>query len=129
MKRLLNPGGVLVINCFGNLEKGKDFFISSLDKTLKTVFLGVRLFGETRGENNYFFVASNKSDLVVVNQPDTAAVPPVVRKKVVTAFNSTVQTEPDRGIVLTDDYNPIEFYDAPNREILRRKMAEFAKRL
>jgi spermidine synthase len=129
MKRLLNPRGVLVINCFGNLEKGKDFFISSLDKTLKSVFPGVRLCGETRGENNYFFVASDKSDLAVINKPDTAAIPPVVREKVITAFNSTVQTEPDRGIILTDDYNPIEFYDAPNREILRRKMAEFAKRL
>jgi predicted membrane-bound spermidine synthase len=129
MKRLLTAQGVLVINCFGNLEKGKDFSVSSIDKTLKSVFPGVRLFAETRGGNNYYFVASNNRDLAVINRPDTAAIPPVLRKKVAAAFNSSIQPSSEQGIVLTDDYNPIEFYDAANREFLRKRMAEFAQHL
>jgi hypothetical protein len=27
------------------------------------------------------------------------------------------------AIILTDDYNPVEFYDAPNRESIRRNLA------
>ena len=30
---------------------------------------------------------------------------------------------PQHGIVLTDDYNPVEFYDAANREDIRRGLA------
>jgi len=26
--------------------------------------------------------------------------------------------------VLTDDYNPVEFYDAANREVIRRNLAQ-----
>ena len=34
-----------------------------------------------------------------------------------------VTVDPGRGIVLTDDHNPIEFYDAANRERYRRALA------
>jgi len=40
-----------------------------------------------------------------------------------------VDTPPEDGIVLTDDYNPAEFYDAWNRENLRRNLAKAAKRM
>jgi hypothetical protein len=29
------------------------------------------------------------------------------------------------GIVLTDDYNPVEYYDAANRENLRKQLAQW----
>ena len=38
IRRVLRPGGTLVINSFGNLEPGRDFFTASLNKTLKSVF-------------------------------------------------------------------------------------------
>src|SRR6185295_9017109 len=50
MRRVLKPGGVLVINTFGDTETGKDFFIASLDKTLKAVFHSVRI--HTSGNGN-----------------------------------------------------------------------------
>jgi hypothetical protein len=31
--------------------------------------------------------------------------------------------DPNAGIVLTDDFNPVEFYDAANREQHRRALA------
>ena len=129
MKRLLNPGGVLVINSFGNLEKGKEFLICSLDKTLKSVFPGVRVCGDNKGVNNYYFVAADRPDLSAIHQPDTAAVPPIIRKKVAEAFATTLAPDPSAGIVLTDDYNPSEYYDAVNRESLRRKIAEFVRHI
>ena len=33
------------------------------------------------------------------------------------------ETDPAHGIVLTDDYNPVEFRDAANREAIRKNLA------
>src|SRR5262249_10005266 len=43
IRRVLRPGGALVINSFGNLEPGHDFFVASLNRTLKSVFANVHL--------------------------------------------------------------------------------------
>jgi spermidine synthase len=129
MKRLLNPGGVLVINSFGNLEKGKDFFIASIDSTLKSVFPAVHVFGESKGVNNYYFLASDQRELPLINQPDTSAIPQMIRHRVAAAFASALHPVPGSGIVLTDNYNPVDYFDAVNREALRKKMAEFARDL
>ena len=56
MKRILRPGGVLVINSFGDLEPGKNFFAASLYKTLNEVFASVKMHDSGRG--NLFFAAS-----------------------------------------------------------------------
>jgi hypothetical protein len=48
---------------------------------------------------------------------------PTRRDEVQQAFLNVVATDPRRGIVLTDDYNPVEFYDAKNREVFRRNLA------
>jgi hypothetical protein len=45
------------------------------------------------------------------------------------AYASIVDTVPEDGLVLTDDYNPLEFYDAKNREEIRRHLAMGAKGL
>ena len=39
------------------------------------------------------------------------------------AFAGLWEPEAGKGIVLTDNYNPLEFYDAANRERLRRTIA------
>jgi hypothetical protein len=43
------------------------------------------------------------------------------------AFATLREPNLDHGLVLTDDYNPVEFYDAANRESLRRNLALGAK--
>jgi len=45
------------------------------------------------------------------------------------AFASLRETLPESGRVLTDDFNPVEFYDAPNRERTRRSLAAAMKNL
>jgi len=121
MRRLLNPGGVLVINSFVSFESGRDFFGASLEKTLKSVFRSVRIHEAPRG--NVFFVASDQEELKPRFTPDLSAVHSSVREEVRMTFNSIVASNPRHGIVLTDDYNPVEFHDAANRERIRRQLA------
>lgn len=127
MKRILRPEGVLVINSFGDFQPGKDFFTASLDKTLRAVFPSVRI--HASGNGNVFFVASPRASLEVLRQPDFDRIHRSVQFEARAAFNGLVQTDPEHGIVLTDDYNPVEFYDAETREAHRRQLALHMKSL
>ena len=124
MRRLLKPGGTLVINSFVGFRFGKDFFGASLAKTLRAVFKSVRIHAANPGEiSNVFFVASDQPELNIVAQPDFEQVHPYYRDLVKAAFDSLTEANPRNGSVLTDDYNPVEFYDAANREAIRRDLA------
>ncbi len=121
MRLLLNPNGTLVINSFADFAPGKDFLGASLEKTLKRVFRNVRIHQAPRG--NVFFVASDQEELKVISPPDFSAVHAAVRDEAEITFSAIVEANPHHGILLTDDYNPIEFYDAANRERIRRQLA------
>lgn len=121
MRRILKPGGTLVINSFGELRRGEDFFTASLAKTLKSVFRDFRIHAD--GHGNVFFVASDQADLQIINSVSLDDVHEHVVERVKNAFAGVIQANPDHGRVLTDDYNPVEFYDAANREYLRRQLA------
>ena len=75
IRRVLRPGGTLVINSFGNLEAGHDFFTASLNKTLKSVFASVRMHAH-EDEGGIFFVASDRPALEFAHPPDLANVHP-----------------------------------------------------
>jgi spermidine synthase len=121
VRRILRPQGVLVMNVFGEFEEGKDFMAASLDKTLRHVFPGVHI--HASGNGNVFFVASHRPDLQILRQPDFERIHYSVRADATAAFNGIVHADPDHGIVLSDDYNPVEFYDAATREDHRRRLA------
>lgn len=121
MRRLLNPNGALVINSFAEFDAGKDFLGASLEKTLKSVFKSVRIHQSPRG--NVFFVASDQETLKLNTPMDLNAVHAVVRDEAETTLSAIVEANPRHGIVLTDDYNPVEYYDAANRERIRRQLA------
>jgi hypothetical protein len=115
----------LVINCFGELEDGQDFFAASLDRTLRTVFPGVRL--HTNGRGAIFFAATDHPNPEFVREPDLTQVYSNLVLEVEAALRSHVETAPSHGRVLTDDYNPVEFFDARHRESIRRRLALAAK--
>ncbi|MBI5799690.1 MAG: fused MFS/spermidine synthase [Verrucomicrobia bacterium] len=121
MRRVLRPDGVLVINSFGDFEAGQDFFTASLDKTLKSVFGTVRI--HASGNGNVFFVATPAKELKQHRTMDFAAMHLTVRQQARDAFAGIKETNPKSGIVLTDDFNPVEFHDAKNREQFRRQLA------
>jgi predicted membrane-bound spermidine synthase len=127
--KVLRPGGTVVMNVFVNFNPGADFFANSLYQTLAAVFPHVRI--HTAGKINAFYVASDQS-LQIFNAPDFKRVHPAVRNVVESAWAGVI--EPGRpsgslalhledGRVLTDDFNPLDFYDARNREHYRRKLA------
>jgi spermidine synthase len=121
IRRVLKPGSPLVINSFGEREEGHDFFMASLDKTLKSVFKSVHIHAAENG--NVFFVAADIPELKMLNQPDLVHIHPACQEDVIEAFSGTHKVDASHGIILTDDYNPVEFYDASNRENLRRQLA------
>jgi spermidine synthase len=121
MARLLGNEGVLVINSFGDFRPGRDFFLSSLDKTLRAVFKDVRI--HASGNGNVFFAASQR-ELKLNQRPDVRF---PAHSNVESEFSAAMTTSPAtdaaHGIVLTDDFNPVDFYDAANREHHRRTLA------
>ena len=121
MRRVLRPGGVLVINSFGDFEPGQDFFTASLDKTLKSVFGTVRI--HASGNGNVFFVATPAKELKQHRTMDFDKMHATVRQQARDALAGIKETDPKSGIVLTDDFNPVEFHDAKNREQFRRQLA------
>ena len=125
IKKVLRPGGTLVINSFGDLAPGRDFFTASLNQTLKAVFPGVRL--HDCGNGGTFFVATDRPNPAFAHAPELANIHPEAQRFTDAGFADVVDTLPGHGRVLTDDYNPVEYYDARNREEIRRRLALWAK--
>jgi len=120
IRRVLRPGGPLVINAFCETESERDFFAASLSKTLKSVFTGVRLHAD-RGQ--IYFVATDRAAPEFARLPEVDTIHPAVQQRARAVFATIIETSPDHGRVLTDDFNPVEFYDARNREAMRRQFA------
>lgn len=122
MRRVLKPDGVLVINSFGDFSRGRDFFTASVDKTLRAVFGSVRIHNDGL-HGNTLFVASARERLEIVHPPILEDVHRDALSQVVAALDGLRETNPESGRVLTDDFNPVEFYDAANRERIRKDLA------
>ena len=121
IQQRLDTNGVLVINSFGYFKKGEDFFVSSLSKTLKTVFKSVKI--HDGGHGNVFFVASDRENLTAPRTRDFSHAHPLIRSSVEIAYRNVVESSTERGMVLRDDYNPVDFYDAGVREGIRKSLA------
>ncbi len=121
IRRAMTPDGVLVMNSFADLDPSNDFVAASLFRTLASVFAGVRVHGERGG--NTLFVASPRADLSFQHPPTFSGVHPLALEEVRAAFSRLWEPEAGHGMVLTDDYNPVDFYDAANRERYRRTIA------
>jgi hypothetical protein len=123
MRRNLKPEGTLVINTFADLRAGQDFFAASLHKTLQAVFPSVLIHSVKREDRNTLFVASSNPNLAILHPANFDLVHGNCVSEVRDAFETLRLTDPNHGIVLTDDFNPVEFKDAKNRENLRRNLA------
>ena len=121
VRRVLRPDGVLVINAFADPDPENDFFAASLSKTLAAVFPSVRIHRGSVG--NTIFVGSLRANAEPSREPDYAAMHPYVSEQVRDAFRTLRETDPSHGRVLTDNFNPVEFYDAKNREKTRQALA------
>ena len=61
------------------------------------------------GNGNDFFVATPAKELKQHRTMDFAAMHPSVRHQAQAALETIRTTDPKSGIVLTDDFNPVEF--------------------
>jgi spermidine synthase len=113
--------GTLVINTFADLERGMISLRPRFQRHWRACFRSVRIHSGRDG--NTMFVASNRADLVPVREFDFARVHSSALSRVREAFEGPARNGPVQGIVLTDDFNPVEFHDARNREALRRLLA------
>jgi spermidine synthase len=127
IRKVLRPGGALVINAFANLESGRDYFAASVSKTLQSVFPGVRL--HSNGDGAIFYVATDHANPEFAHRRDLSGVHPDARVPTETAMMRLVDAPPAHGRVLSDDYNPVEFFDARNREDTRKRLARMSKEL
>jgi spermidine synthase len=125
VRRVLRPGGVLVINAFGGVENGRDFLAASVQKTLMTVFRSVLIHGASYGE--IFYVAGDRVPLTRTHPPNLLGIPPAVFEAAKNTYDGILIPASDHGQVLTDDFNPVEVYDARNREEFRRSLARGAR--
>jgi predicted membrane-bound spermidine synthase len=123
IRKVLRPGGTLVINSFGNLNPGHDFYAASLEKTLRSVFKSVKIHGQEK-DGNIFFVASDRSDLIFLHEPERTNIHPSQIHSVIAAYQGQFVSDPTQGRILTDDFNPVDYYDAANRETIRRRLAQ-----
>jgi spermidine synthase len=123
MRRVLRPEGVLVINSLGDFAPGRDFLTASLHRTLGTVFGAVEV--RATGNGNVFFVATPAAVLTRHRQLDFEEVHPDLRDPVRSLLAEVRGVDPSHGLVLTDDFNPVEFHDARNREEMRRGLVQW----
>ncbi len=121
----LDEGGVLALNLIGSL--GSDnFMTASVLATLRTAFDTVEVMPTFDPARN----ATGEGNLIVVAyQGPRRAVTPRVLSPVHRLAAAQVRANLGRrfdfaagtpAIVLTDDYNPIDVFDAPLRERVRR---------
>jgi len=121
MKARLKPGGALVMNVFGDFEPGRDYFVASVEKTLRSAFRSVHI--HAAGNGNVFLVGSEEPDLRLLRPLDYSTMPEAVQEMARTAIQSDLHSDPAHGQVLLDDYNPVDYFDALNREELRKRLA------
>jgi spermidine synthase len=128
MRRALKPNGTLVINSFGDFGPGRDFLTASIYKSLASVFNSIRIHAVGL-HGNTLFVASANPELKIVRLPDLSTVHRNSSNEVAAAFDNLREVTPTSGRILTDNYNPVEVYDAVNREELRRNLALGVRKL
>jgi spermidine synthase len=125
----LHSDGVLVINTLGDVAPEDDFLTASLFLTLRAVFPSVRMFATPDGAGGIYFVAGHRPLTALSDLPKMSDVHPGCRKRVGEVLRSDTPPRADRGILLTDNFNPAPFRDAPRREALRRHFFAQARSL
>lgn len=130
VRQRLAEGGVLAINFAGRLG-GDDFMTGSVVKTLKQVFANVEIYpfvndGEQERIGNLELIAYNGPPKVL--PPDLISrfeIHPFAVAEVTKAYRQKmVMHGEERGIVLTDNYNPIDCYDNKVKEYIRQGVVQ-----
>jgi len=128
VRQRMTDRGILAVNLIASLKR-ENFMTASIIKTLGQVFDTVRIYPvfSPNGENswgNLVVIAHNGPPLpfnpsTVRNFPVHQFAERSVRDIMGQTFSFPANT---KAIVLTDDYNPVDFYDTWLKEELRRNI-------
>ena len=130
VKKRMTMKGIFAANLIGSLKKNT-FMTASVVRTLEEVFQTVEIYPsfsheDGEGAGNIAIVAYDTPSLTF--KPERVrsfSVHPLaintVRQFLGKQFHFPADTE---AIILTDDYNPIDFYDSWLKEWVRRKILE-----
>lgn len=124
MQQRLNPRGVLGINLAGSLQK-ESFMTASVVHTLRQIFDQVEVypvFSEQHSHGNLAVIAYNGEPRTkqmdrLTNQPVHPLAQQLVQQNLLRRVEPSTSPAP---IVLTDEYNPIDFFDSWLREDIRK---------
>ena len=130
-KQRLTPNGVLAVNLIGSI-KHQTFMTASVVKTLQSVFGQVAIYpvfdsAADEGIGNIEIVAYDGNERALqLERIQNFAIHPGAEKMVRAGMANTFAFPPQTpAIVLTDDYNPVDFYDLWLKEELRKKYLNY----
>ena len=129
VKQRLHANGVLAVNLIGNV-RGNHYMTASVVRTLQSVFDQVELYptfdpngAESMG--NLIVVAYSGQARQLAGGEERFKIHPHfdtgIRQLLGTRFHFPQGTP---AMVLTDDYNPIDFYDSDLRELVRERVLQ-----
>jgi spermidine synthase len=128
MRDRLTPGGVLAVNLIGSLEK-ETYMTASVVKTLQAAFDEVSVFPafdrvqSPSGVGNLAIMAYQGAPRSMQIDYRRFQVHPKVRNTVFSHLDKPFRFPPGTpAIVLTDAYNPIDFFDSWLREDIRSRI-------
>ncbi|TAL22745.1 MAG: hypothetical protein EPN94_10520 [Nitrospirae bacterium] len=130
VKARLTENGILAMNLAGSLRR-ETFMTASIIKTLEQIFSAVEIYPlfspeEGEGYGNLAIIAHSRAAMafnpeIVRTFPVHPFVDQTVRERLGRKFHFAGGTP---AIVLSDDYNPIDFYDSWLKEKVRKNILE-----
>ncbi|MDG5467848.1 fused MFS/spermidine synthase [Deltaproteobacteria bacterium IMCC39524] len=130
INQVLSPGGIMAFNLFGSLDKDS-YMTASIIKTLQQVFENVDIFpnfnpvGPTGSGNISVFAYNGASRTIQKNLfSDVASHPFVANTLNFQHLWKWRFSADDKAIILTDNYIPLEFYNAWISEQVRKNIVE-----
>lgn len=134
VKRRLNPGGVVALNLISKLE-GEQGSFASIIATLETVFDNVESYptfdarpaGATLRIGNIVVLAyPGPAKSLRLNDIQDFQVHPVFKAELQQRFGMQYHINDfSRAVILRDDFNPLDYFDADIREHLRRDLQKW----
>jgi spermidine synthase len=128
MKQRLTPDGVLAVNLIGSI-KDHTLMTASIVKTLRAVFDQVATYAITNpdtGIGNLEVVAYNGQPRTlqlerIRNMAMPSEIEATLRRSLQQPFSFPAETN---AVILTDNYNPVDFYDVWLKETVRKNSIE-----
>jgi len=110
VKKRLNIGGTFMINIISSLEGDKSKLFKSVMKTLGEVFTHLYVFSLNSSNLNIaqnIIIVSSDFEIDIINFRETTAKSRL--KKLLNTFIASDEFSTTDGIILTDNYNPVEY--------------------